>query len=140
MTAHILFPHLDPTLPATLSPTILTGLLRQQLGFNGLIITDCLEMRAVVDRWGTAQAALLAVQAGADIVLACHTLERQREIYNSLLSAARSGELPQSSIDVAVERILTAKEAFVSIPFDPDKLAGMVDSSLLTTLGTDVRE
>jgi beta-N-acetylhexosaminidase len=140
MTAHILFPTLDPTLPATLSPAILTDLLRKQLSFNGLIITDCLEMRAVADRWGTAQAALLAVQAGADMVLVCHTLERQRETYETLLAATRSGELPLSRIDAAVERILTAKQAFSAIPFDPSNLGGTVDSIQVTTLGTDAPE
>lgn len=137
MTAHILFPTLDPTLPATLSPTILTDLLRKQLGFNGLIITDCLEMRAVANRWGTAHAALLAVQAGADMVLICHTLERQRETYETLLAAARSGELPTSRIDAAVKRILTAKQAIMPIPFDPSILRGTVDSTQVTRLGTD---
>ena len=66
MTAHILFPALDTELPATMSSLILTGLLRKKLGFDGLIITDCLEMKAVAERWGTAQAALAAVRAGAN--------------------------------------------------------------------------
>ena len=114
MTAHILFPALDPDLPATLSPHILTGLLREQLGFEGLIVTDCLEMKAVADRWGTARASVLAAKAGADVLLVCHTLARQRETYDTLLAAARTGELPESRIRDAVTRILAAKRRLES--------------------------
>jgi beta-N-acetylhexosaminidase len=117
MTAHILFPAVDDSgLPATMSRRILTELLRQDLGFDGLIVTDCLEMKAVADRWGTARAALLAVQAGADVVLVCHTGERQRETYQTLLDAARSGELPLSRLDDAVGRVLAAKQKVLDTP------------------------
>lgn len=135
MTAHILFPALDPTLPATLSPATLTGLLREQLGFKGLIVTDCLEMKAVADHWGTAQAALLAVQAGADMVLVCHTLERQRETYATLLAAARSGALPEARLEEAVARVLAAKQALSPTPFDPSVLGGTLHAAQATTLG-----
>jgi beta-N-acetylhexosaminidase len=116
MTAHILFPALDPALPATLSGPILTGLLRERLGFDGLIVTDCLEMKAVADRWGTARAAVLAAKAGADMVLVCHTRERQRETFAALLDAARSGELPAGRLDNAVGRILAAKRRLAALP------------------------
>lgn len=110
MTAHILFPALDDSgLPATMSRNILTGLLRERMGFTGLIVTDCLEMKAVSAHWGTAQGAVLAAKAGADVLLVCHTLERQRETFSALLDAARSGDLPLSRIDDAVSRILAAK-------------------------------
>ncbi|GAB4464008.1 MAG: beta-N-acetylhexosaminidase [Armatimonadaceae bacterium] len=111
MTAHILFPELEPdALPATMSPAILTQLLRNQMGFQGLIVTDCLEMKAVADHWGTACGAVLAAKAGADMLLVCHTLDRQRETYAALLEAARSGELPIERIDNAVRRVLAAKQ------------------------------
>jgi beta-N-acetylhexosaminidase len=85
MTAHILFPALEPDgLPATMSHAILTGLLRERLGFNGLIVTDCLEMKAVSQGWGTARGAVLAAKAGADMLLVCHTEARQRETYQAL--------------------------------------------------------
>jgi beta-N-acetylhexosaminidase len=110
MTAHILFPALEPNhLPATMSPAILTGLLREQMGFNGLIVTDCLEMKAIADNWGTARGAVLAAKAGADMLLVCHTLDRQRETYEALLDAAHSGELPMERIHSAVARVLHAK-------------------------------
>jgi beta-N-acetylhexosaminidase len=136
MTAHILFPALDAALPATMSQAILTELLRDQLGFDGLIVTDCLEMKAVADHWGTARAALEAVKAGADIVLVCHTLERQREVFELLLAAARSGELPESRIDSAARRILRAKNTLAPTPeFDPSVFGGTELLSEATTLG-----
>lgn len=111
MTAHILFPALDDSgFPATMSYNILTGLLRERMGFTGLIVTDCLEMKAVSAHWGTAQGAVLAAKAGADILLVCHTLDRQRETYAALIHAARSGNLPLSRINDAVSRILAAKQ------------------------------
>lgn len=110
MTAHILFPALDPSgLPATLSRPILTGLLRETLGFDGLIVTDCLEMRAVSDGWGTPRAAVLAAIAGADILLICHTESRQRDAFSSLQAAVQSGELPRERVRDAARRVLRAK-------------------------------
>ena len=109
MTAHILFPALDPALPATLSPAILTGLLRQELGFTGLIITDDLEMRGVADRWGAPEAAVLAVLAGADILLCCHEWEAQRSIHAALTAAVRTGRLTESRLDQSLTRIAAAK-------------------------------
>ncbi len=114
MTSHILFPALDPALPATLSPAILTGLLREELGFEGLIITDDLEMKGVADGWGAAEAAVLAVQAGADILLCCHTWETQREIRQALVAAVETRRLPESRVDEAVSRITQAKAQWVA--------------------------
>ena len=109
MTAHILFPALDPTLPATLSSTILTGLLRQELGFDGLIITDDLEMKGVADQWGAPEAAILAVQAGADLLLCCHEWETQRAIHAALLTALDTGRLTETRLDQSLARIAAAK-------------------------------
>ena len=109
MTAHILFPVLDPHLPATLSPATLAGLLREELGFGGLIITDDLEMRGVAARWGAPEAAVLAVLAGADLLLCCHEWETQRAIHAALLSAIHMGRLPEARIDESLARIAAAK-------------------------------
>jgi beta-N-acetylhexosaminidase len=109
MTAHIVCTQLDPEYPATLSEAILTGLLRDGMDFGGLIVTDCLEMKAVADKWGTPQAALEAAKAGADILLICHTEAVQRESFALLCAAANSGDLPESRITESVSRILLAK-------------------------------
>ncbi len=114
MTSHILFPALDARLPATLSPAILTGLLRGELGFDGMIITDDLEMKGVAEGWGAAEAAVLAVQAGADILLCCHTWETQREIRQALVAAVETRRLPESRVDEAVSRITQAKAQWVA--------------------------
>lgn len=110
MTAHIRFPLADRSgLPATLSRFWLTDMLRTRLAFTGLVITDCLEMRAVADRWGAGAGAVLAANAGADMILVCHTIERQREARDALLAAARDGVLPLERVDDAVRRVLAAK-------------------------------
>jgi beta-N-acetylhexosaminidase len=150
MTAHILFPAVDANgLPATMSHAILTGLLREQLGFDGLIVTDCLEMKAVTNQWGTARAAVLAAIAGADMLLVCHTLDRQRETYHALLQAVHSGELPRARVEEAASRVLESKRKVAA--FGPPPLsvigqethrqlaekAGAVASSGPTTLGAE---
>lgn len=114
MTSHILFTDIDPDLPATLSPAVLTDLLRREMGFTGLIITDCLEMKGVAAKWGSADAAVLAAIAGADMLLACHTYETQREIVDALVDAVRSGLLPETRIDEANRRIRAAKDRWVA--------------------------
>ena len=73
MTAHIIYPAFDAARPATLSPTILTDLLRKELGFDGLLITDDMEMKAIDDRYRSGEAAVMAVEAGADIVMVLWT-------------------------------------------------------------------
>ncbi len=110
MTAHVAIPRLTgDAVPATLHPQVLGGLLRQELRFDGLVITDELEMDAIVQRYGVGRAAVLAVLAGADMVLVPWGPEKKTEAYEALLRAARSGELPASRLEQAVRRILTAK-------------------------------
>ena len=116
MTSHILFPALDPDLPATLSPTILTGLLRRELGFDELVITDDLEMKGVADGWGAPEAAVLAVLAGADVLLCCHTWDTQRAIRDALAAALDSGRLSPSRVDKSCARIAAAKARWVRFP------------------------
>ncbi len=113
MTSHILFPAIDPALPATLSHDILTGLLRQQMGFDGLVITDDLEMRGIADHWGAGEAAVLAVEAGADLLLCCHTYDTQREIAAALTAAAGSGRLSAARLEESLVRIARAKTRWV---------------------------
>lgn len=115
MTAHIAYPALGAPrgVPATLSWDILTGLLRRKLLFEGVVITDCLEMRAIKDNYGPGQAAVAAVNAGADIVLMCHTLALQRQAIDALITAVEDGTIPRARIDESVRRILRAKAAWL---------------------------
>ncbi len=112
MTAHVTFPTFDPApgLPATLSQPVLTGLLRRILGFRGLIITDDLEMGAIAGSFGVGEAAVRAIAAGADIVLVCHTPERQVEAYEALVEATQKGIITKERLNEAVGRILMAKD------------------------------
>ncbi|MEV0290302.1 MULTISPECIES: glycoside hydrolase family 3 protein [unclassified Kribbella] len=107
MTAHIVVPALDPSGdPATLSKPILTGVLREQLGFKGLIITDALEMAAVRQQYGDAEVAVRAIEAGADQLLLPPAPDLQ---FNAVLDAVRSGRISEKRIDESMLRILLMK-------------------------------
>jgi beta-N-acetylhexosaminidase len=114
MVAHVLVPALDPnpTHVATISPAIVTGLLRDKMGFQGLIITDALDMRGLRQSFpqegaeGAGRAAVESVKAGNDMLLLPFDLDGS---YNGLLRAVRSGEIPESRIDQSVLKILRAK-------------------------------
>jgi len=112
MTAHITLPRVaeSGTLPATLSPMLLTGVLRHELGFEGIIVTDGLEMRGVVDRYGSGEAAVKAIIAGADMPMILWTESKKDEVYRDLLRAVRSGRISVERIDQSVRRILSLKE------------------------------
>jgi beta-N-acetylhexosaminidase len=122
MTAHIAFPALaeQATLPATLSPAIIQGLLRGRLGFDGLILSDCLEMLAIAATYGTERAAVMALQAGIDIALVSHHYKRQRGSIEAILSAARAGELEPQVIAQAAERVLQLKARYLAWDDLPD--------------------
>ncbi len=110
MTAHVRFPAWEPGgVAATLSPAILSGLLREELGYDGVVVTDCLEMNAISQTVGVGRGAVLAIAAGADMVLVSHREDRQVEALEALYAAALSGELPMERIDEAVARIVRAK-------------------------------
>lgn len=129
MTNHVLFPDVDPDRPATLSPPILNGLLREEMGFQGLIIADCLEMKSITDNWDAGEAAVMAVEAGVDVVVAAHTLGAQRKIRTALIDAVRQGRISESRIDESVARILALKQSYELEErryADPQFLAGLV--------------
>ncbi|TWD79448.1 beta-glucosidase-like glycosyl hydrolase [Kribbella amoyensis] len=107
MTAHIVVPALDPSEdPATLSRPILTGILREQLRFDGVVITDSLGMKGVRDKYGDAEIPLRALEAGVDQLL---MPVDPGLAYNSVLDAVRSGRISEQRIDQSVERILKLK-------------------------------
>ncbi len=108
MTAHVVYPALDPERPATLSPAVLS-LLRRELGFAGLVVTDSMAMRAITDRWSPGEAAVRAVAAGADIVLACGPAAAQREALAAVRRALDAGTLPADRVTDALSRIQAAK-------------------------------
>ncbi|WP_089008431.1 glycoside hydrolase family 3 protein [Micromonospora viridifaciens] len=108
MTGHLLVPALDPELPATLSPHVLGDLLRDELGFQGVVVTDAVEMRAVADRYGFAGAAVRALVAGADAI--CLGGERAGEadalaLRDAIVAAVVAGELPEERLAEAAKRV-----------------------------------
>ncbi|MEB3339803.1 glycoside hydrolase family 3 N-terminal domain-containing protein [Okeania sp.] len=106
MSAHLLIPSWDEELPATLSHKIITGQLRQNLGFDGLVVTDALVMGAIANGYGLAEASVLAVEAGADILLM--PLDAEVTI-NAVCDAVTQGRISESRIDESLERIWQAK-------------------------------
>src|SRR5699024_1552272 len=109
MTAHVIVEAIDPELPATLSKDVLTGLLREDMEFDGLIVTDAMGMQAIDANWGAGDAAVMSIQAGADIILAEGPPEDQLETYDALYDAYQSGELTEERVQASLERILTKK-------------------------------
>jgi len=118
MSAHLQIPALDPNYPATLSPKVLTDELRQNLGFEGLIVTDALVMGAIANRYGTEEACVLAVEAGADILLM--PLEPEKAI-SAVCEAVESGRIRRDRIQASVERLWRAKQKVCAIAIPSEK-------------------
>lgn len=118
MTAHVTFPAIDSStvisrldntpiyVPATLSDKVLTGLIRNELGFKGVVITDSLQMKAITDHFGSEDAVIRSVKAGTDIILMPSDLNRS---YQAVLAAVKNGDIPEARINQSVERILALK-------------------------------
>ncbi len=109
MVTHILNPQLDPNLPTSLSPNVVTGILRKQLNFKGVIISDTLWMGGISNTYSLAQAAVLAVKAGTDLLLGPRGLADTQNMIYSLHQAVMSGQISQTQIDASVARILEMK-------------------------------
>lgn len=122
LTAHVVYPALDPDHPATLSPAII-GFLRNELGFDGLVVSDSMQMRAIADRHRPGDAAVQAVRAGIDVLLALGPTEAQWEALHAVRAAVAAGDIPPLRIQQAAERVLAAKRrlglfAQASVPED----------------------
>ena len=108
MAGHIRYPAFDAK-PASLSPVILKQMLRSQLGYQGIVITDDLDMGAVSEGYTPEEIGIVAIQAGTDILLSCHDPEVQQRIYRSTLQAVKDGKLSRTAIDASVRRIVYCK-------------------------------
>ena len=123
MTAHLALPAFDAERPATLSGAVLTGLLRQSLGFEGLIVTDALVMEAIAGRWGPGEAAVMALEAGADLVLMPGDADAALD---AIVTAAAAGRLDTDRLerslerrDEALERVIEAERGSDAAPLGP---------------------
>ena len=135
MTAHIALPNIDSEKrPSTLSPVIITELLRNHLGFNGLVVTDGMTMQGVTDHYTAAEAAIRAIEAGVDVVLVPANFG---EAYRGVLEAVKSGRIPKERLEQSVRRVLAAKawvgldrQRFVNID-DITKIVAPPESELI---------
>ncbi len=113
MSAHIVFSTLDAEHPATLSQHVLTPLLRERLGFQGVIVSDDLEMKAIADHYGIEDAVVMAVAAGCDQLLICHQPSLVAQAHRALVDAAAAGRLPPDRLLAAAKRVEQLKARFV---------------------------
>jgi beta-N-acetylhexosaminidase len=118
MTAHVLYRALDNEFPATLSPTIITGFLRQELRYDGVVLTDDLEMHAIIDHYGMEDAAVRAVLAGCDVLLICKDRDREVAAFGAVEQAVASGTISLERLNLSAARIARLKARFVA-PYRP---------------------
>ncbi len=118
MVTHILNPQLDPKLPTSLSPNVVTGLLRKQLNFQGVIISDTLWMGGISNTYSLPQAAVLAIQAGTDLILGPRGLADTQNMLYGMKQAVLKGQISQAQIDASVTRIIQMKLHYKVISHD----------------------
>jgi beta-N-acetylhexosaminidase len=134
MTAHILIPSLDEDLPGTLSPKIVDGLLKQRLGYEGLVLSDDLEMKAISGHYGHSEATVRAIAAGCDAVLMCAPKPgEQMEALEAIVHAVEEGRIPLKRLEDALKRHRRVKERFLAPP-RPKPASG---AALRAILGRD---
>jgi len=105
MTTHTIYATLDDQSPATLSPHVIERLIRQELGYDGLVTSDCMEMKAIADHYAPAEYAALGALGGLDVILISHTRAVQEAAYTGLLAAVEAGRVPLARIEEANRRI-----------------------------------
>lgn len=142
MTAHVQYPALDNRFPATLSRIILTDLLRTELGFGGVTITDDLEMNAILDHGSVGEAALQSLQAGADLLLVCHRQDRQAEAIHTVEQALERGDLSMKVLETCAQRIQVLKQDFLEAltPIDLTQVHQVVGSPMHQELLTKIHQ
>lgn len=106
MMTHILYPKIDSEFPASLSPKIIGGILRGELKFEGIVLTDDLQMKGITSSYSIEEAALKAFLAGADLMIISGGWENQDKAYRAILEAVKSGEISEERVDESVRRIL----------------------------------
>jgi beta-N-acetylhexosaminidase len=131
MTAHIVYPQLDDERPATLSPALLNGVLRERLGYDGVVITDALMMQAVHERWGPARAAVMALAAGADMPLAQGTREEQLAVLAAIEAAQAGGTLDAQRLARSAARLDALAARFPATPRELSPTQRAADETLM---------
>ncbi len=135
LVSHEIIPAVDPNLPTSLSPTIIDGTLRQEMGYQGVVITDSLYMGALNQRWSVSQAVVLAIEAGADEVIGPYNPQMVQDAEDALRQAISAGTLTRARIDLSVQRILALKirMGLIPMPHAPThQPSGLAPSGLAT--------
>jgi beta-N-acetylhexosaminidase len=112
MTAHVIFQAVDAKYPATMSRAVLTGILRQKLGYQGMVVTDDVEMKAIADNYGVEEAVLLGLNAGVDHFLCCHTASLAHQAIESVVRAVESGKLSRERLEEATRRFAEVRSRY----------------------------
>ena len=116
MVTHVTLSAIDPSKPASLSPKVVQGVLRDELGYQGVVITDNLWMKGISDRYSLGEAAVLAILAGDDLIEGPWTAGTMSNVVDALTKAIKSGRLPMSRVNEAVSRILKLKVQYGILP------------------------
>jgi len=128
MTAHVVYPALDPHVPATLSEAIVTGLLRHQLGYDGVVFSDDLAMGAISDRYSVEEAAALAVSAGVDVLLFCHEIDKAVAAFEFLCAEAARDPALRARVDQSWRRVTELKQRYLK------RFTGVAGNEIATRL------
>jgi beta-N-acetylhexosaminidase len=123
----VLYRALDDQHPATLSPAIITGLLREEMGYNGIVLTDDLEMRAIIDHYGIEEATVRAILAGCDMPLICKDRNREVAAITALDKAVADGSVSSQRLELSLARVGGLKQRFLT----PYRTAIVSDAKLI---------
>ena len=114
MVSHAMYPQIDPDHPSSLSKAIITDWLRKDMGYNGVVVTDDMDMGALAKHYTFGDMAVQSILAGSDILLVCHEYEHMQEAYNGLMKAVKDGRISKERLDESVKRILLMKISKIS--------------------------
>ena len=109
MVSHAMYPQIDPDHPSSLSKAIITDWLRKDMGYNGVVVTDDMDMGALAKHYTFGDMAVQSILAGSDILLVCHEYEHMQAAYNGLMKAVKDGRISKERLDESVKRILLMK-------------------------------
>lgn len=138
MTAHVLFDAIEPGVPATMSRRVLQGLLREELGFDGVVVSDDLEMKAIADHYSVEEAVVQGAAAGVDLFLVCHKVEVQLRAIEALVRGVESGRVPRERLAGAHRRLDRLVARFAHAPGERVAGLGSEEHRLLASgLGSD---
>ena len=114
MVSHAMYPQIDAAHPSSLSKAIITDWLRKDMGYNGVVVTDDMDMGALAKHYTFSDMAVQSILAGSDILLVCHEYEHMQEAYNGLMKAVKDGRISKERLDESVKRILLMKMSKIS--------------------------